>query len=120
MNSGTLVGRLVRDPESITTKNGNSAVYPVVAYDNRKRNGESSTTFRECAAFGKTAEMICQYFSKGSPVLFIGRIEDEEYDYEKNGERKQGKKAKFYIDSFSFLPSASAKDNGNANGAPPF
>jgi single-strand DNA-binding protein len=79
-----------------------------IAYNNRKnKNGDKSSTFRDCVAFGKTAENIERNFSKGSPILVIGRIEDEEYTA-KDGSNKR--KSKFYINDFNFPMNAVAKD----------
>ena len=75
-------GRLVKDPEIRYTKN-NVAVATFTIATNEGKDRESE--FIRCRAFKKTAELIDQYFSKGSPIIVQGRWHG--YEYEKDGRK---------------------------------
>ena len=72
-NKVLLVGNLTRDPELKHTPS-NQAVAQIGLAVNRQFNtkdGEKreETTFVDCEAWGRTAEVMCQYLAKGRPVL---------------------------------------------------
>lgn len=80
MNCVTLCGRLTRDPEEkiIAGANGNTTVSRfTLAVDRRqaKKEGEPTADFINCVAFGKTAEFINKYFTKGRRIGITGRIQ---------------------------------------------
>ena len=75
-------GRLVKDPEIRYTKN-NVAVATFTIATNEGKDRESE--FIRCRAFKKTAELIDQYFVKGSPIIVHGKWHS--YDYEKDGKK---------------------------------
>lgn len=83
MNNVSLVGRLTRDPEVRYTDGGLSIARINVAVDRRfKKEGEQSADFISCVAFGKTAEFIEKYFSKGQRIGLTGRIQTGSYEKE--------------------------------------
>ena len=87
LNKVVMLGRLVRDPE---VRYGNSMAVCLftVAVDRPKRTGEAETDFISCKAFGKTAEVIGNYFHKGSRILISdGCIRVENYT-DKTGAKK--------------------------------
>lgn len=80
MNSVALCGRMVREPEEkiIAGANGNTTVSRfTLAVDRRQKakEGEQSADFINCVAFGKTAEFINKYFTKGRRIGITGRIQ---------------------------------------------
>jgi single-strand DNA-binding protein len=68
-----------------TTTNGTKVASFSVAVS-EKRKGEDNTTWFNCIAFDKTAEVVERYVQKGSKVLVQGRIATR--SYEKDGETK--------------------------------
>lgn len=80
MNSVQLVGRFTRDPEVRYTDSGTSIARFSIAVDRkyRQENGENAD-FISCVAFGKTAEFIEKYFSKGQRIGLTGRIQTGNY-----------------------------------------
>lgn len=43
--------------------------------------GEKKTTeFIPCVAFGKTAEFLSKYFQKGSEILMVGEVQQNNYE----------------------------------------
>ncbi|WP_019125540.1 single-stranded DNA-binding protein [Peptoniphilus grossensis] len=92
MNSVNLIGRLVRDPELKYSKSGMAILKFTVAVDRKlskdkreeaERNNQPTADFISCTAFGKTAEVIANYHSKGSQIAVEGRIQTG--SYEKDG-----------------------------------
>lgn len=76
MNNVTLIGRLARDP----SVRDNVTKFTVAV----KRDKDASD-FISCVAFGKTAELLNKYFTKGKPVAITGRILTG--SYEKDGRK---------------------------------
>lgn len=73
-------GRLGRDPElkdigSTTVCNFSIAI----GRRFKNKQGERDTDWFNCAAFGKTAEFIAQYFNKGSQIIVVGEMQNREY-----------------------------------------
>ena len=87
MNNVTLVGRLVRDPEVRYTSSTQMAVARfTVAVDRPVSAGkERQTDFISTVAFGKTAEFIERFFTKGRLIGIQGRIQTG--SYEKDGRK---------------------------------
>lgn len=80
MNSVQLVGRLTKDPELKQTASGTSYCKFSLAVDRMKdKNGNKETDFINCQAWGKQAEVICQYVQKGHRLGITGRIQTGKY-----------------------------------------
>ncbi|MFN3705690.1 MAG: single-stranded DNA-binding protein [Thermoflexales bacterium] len=73
-----IVGRLGRDPEMRFTPSGEAVTTISVATDRawNDKNGQlhRETTWFRVSVFGKTAENVNQYLSKGRVVLVEGRL----------------------------------------------
>lgn len=80
INSVVLSGRLTKDPELRNTFSGKSVVSFTVAVNRRFHNDEQQADFIPCVAWGKTAEVIAQYCSKGSQIGIEGRLQQRTYD----------------------------------------
>lgn len=83
MNKVILVGRLTADP-NVKTGTTNAGEYTVaqfsLAVDRRfKKDGDKTADFFNCTAFGKTAQFISKYFSKGRRIMVVGRLENDDY-----------------------------------------
>ena len=113
MNTHTIHGRLVRDPELTPRKNSDSSdrVNFTVAVD--RRFGDE-TDFVDCVAFGKTAELIDKWFSKGREIITWGEGQLRTY------EGKDGVKRKAYsivVSNFDFCGSKNnSSDRKNDTG----
>lgn len=83
LNHVSLIGRLTANPELRYTQNKKAVVSFRLAV---KRDIGEDTDFISCAAFGKTAEIIDQFFRKGSLLILMGRIQSN------NWKDKDGKK----------------------------
>lgn len=80
MNSVQLLGRLTRDPEVRYAESGSTIARFSLAVDRKfKQEGGETADFINCIAFGKTAEFIEKYFSKGMKIALNGRIQTGSY-----------------------------------------
>lgn len=109
LNKVILIGRLTKDPElSYLPTTGKAAVRFTLAVP-RPFNREE-TDFISCKAFGKTAEIIATYVTKGRQVAISGSIRTGSYDG-KDGNKKYT--TEVWLDSFEFIGNNSS---GNATG----
>lgn len=80
MNKLILMGRLTADPEFSMSQSGTAVCKFKLAVDRQYSKGEEKTTdFFQLVAFGKTAEFVNKYFTKGKPALVEGRIQNNNY-----------------------------------------
>lgn len=87
MNNVILIGRLTKDPEIRYANSGTEIARFTIAIDRRyKKEGEQRSDFVNCLAFGKTAEVMDKWFSKGNKIAIVGRIQTDSY------ENKEGQK----------------------------
>lgn len=99
-NRVILVGNLTRDLELKYTSSG-TAVTEIGIAVNRKYKGQEETTFVDCTAFGKTAELAAQYLSKGRSCLIEGRLQLDQWEDKKTGANRS--KLKVIAESIQFL-----------------
>ena len=80
MNQVILIGRLTADPEVRYTGEQLAVASFTVAVDRPKRaDKDKETDFPRVKAFGKTAENIERYMSKGKMIAVQGRIQTGKY-----------------------------------------
>lgn len=79
-----MVGRLANDPELRTTQSGKSVCSFPLAVDRKyKHEGQPTADFFKCTAWGRIAEVIDQYMTKGKQIAISGRLQTG--SYEKDG-----------------------------------
>jgi single-strand DNA-binding protein len=114
MNSVQLLGRLTRDPELKNLPSGTAVVNIGVACNRRwkDQDGEKKeeTTFVDCECFGKTAELINQYFEKGKEILIQGRLKLDKWQ-DSNGDNRS--KLKVVVEEFHFVGSAASESQSS-------
>ena len=83
MNIVALTGRLTKDPDIRYTNSGTSIARFNIAVDRdfKKEDGQTAD-FPNIVAFGKTAEFIEKYFSKGKRIEVMGRLQTGSYQKE--------------------------------------
>ena len=83
MNKVIIIGRFTRDPEiKYTTGENTTATARFSLAVNRRfknKEGNYDADFINCVAFGKTAEFIEKYFTKGMAIGITGRIQTGSY-----------------------------------------
>ena len=115
-NKVMLMGNLTRDPQLSYTAN-QTAVVDLGLATNRRWTGtdgtkREETCFVDCRAFGRLAENINKYLSKGRPVFVEGRLTFDSWTAADGTKRSRHKVT---IENFQFLPGAPAA-NADRNG----
>lgn len=75
-NTFAVAGNVGKDPEVKQLQNGKTLVNFSVA----SKTGKDKTSWFNCTAFGKTAELVGQYVKKGSLIYVSGHVEIEKYE----------------------------------------
>jgi single-strand DNA-binding protein len=105
-NKILLLGNLTRDPQLSYTPSQTAVVDFGLAV-NRKWTGQDGsqkeeTCFVDCRAFGKTAETINKYLTKGRQVFVEGRLTFDSWTAQDGTKRS---KHRVTVENFQFLPS---------------
>lgn len=117
LNKAILMGRLTVVPELRTTPNGVPVTSFNIAVDRpATRGAERQTDFIDIVAWRNTAEFVCKYFQKGSPIVIEGRIQVSSYTT-REGEKRR--RVEVVADNVNFVVGAPRNDASQQNyGAP--
>lgn len=111
-NRVILMGNLTRDPEMRQTQSGTSICRFSIAVNRSSSSQDGSqrdeTCFVDIDSFGRTAENISKYFSKGKPILVEGRLRQDSWE-DKQGQKRT--KLVVVLERFEFI--GSARDNAS-------
>lgn len=114
MNKVILVGRLTRDPEIKNTTTGKAVATFTLAVDRRFKNkdGQKEADFVPIVVWGKQAELVGQYLSKGSQIGASGRLQVRSYDAQ-DGQKRYV--TEVVADEITFLSSSNRKESTVGN-----
>ena len=116
-NKVILVGNLTRDPELRVTPQGLSICKLSLAVNRnfKTSSGEDQeeTTYVDVDAFGKPAEIISKYMSKGRPILVEGRLKTDSWTSQA-GEKRS--KLKVVLENFQFMGGRGDDDDSGRGG----
>lgn len=114
MNKVILVGRLARDPELRTTGTGKSVCSFSIAVDRRfKQDGQPTADFFSIVAWGRQAEVISQYLTKGRQIALTGRLQSRSYDA-KDGSKRYV--TEVVLEEFDFISDRGSQGGGQSYG----
>ena len=114
MNKVILMGRLTRDPEVRYSQGENATAVArySLAVDRRfRRDGEATTDFINCVAFGRQAEFAERYLRQGTKMLVTGRIQTGSYT---NRDGVKVYTTDIVVEEQEFAESKAAGGNANA------
>ncbi len=118
MNVVNIIGRLAADPELKTTGSGISVTNICVAVDRKVTKGEDKITdWIDVVAWRNTAEFVCKYFQKGSPIVVTGSLQTRMWD-DKSGQKR--KTVEVIADSVEFVPKAKGENTVKVDDADSF
>lgn len=104
LNKAFLYGNLTRDPELKALPSGSQVANFGIATNRtyKDKNGakQESTEFHNVVAFGRTAEIIGQYFKKGRPIYIEGRIQTRNWDDKESGKKQY--RTEIVVENFQF------------------
>ena len=99
MNKVILLGNLTRDPEMRYTNSG-TPVAEITIANNRKVKEKEEVVFVDVTVWGKQAEILTEYFVKGSQILIEGRISQDSWEDKETGKKRT--KTFVTCDNFNF------------------
>ena len=103
MNLIILCGNLTNDPEASQTSGGREVSKFSIAVNREYEDSEGNrgVDYFNCTAFGKQAENINKYFTKGRKILVRGHVKIDDVE-------RDGNKRRFFniiVDKFEFIQS---------------
>ena len=88
LNKVFIMGYVGKDPETKYLPNGTALSTFSVATTEKQKDKEPKTEWHNVVAFGRLAEVVEKYVTKGSPVLIVGRLRYREWE-DKEGNKKR-------------------------------
>jgi single-strand DNA-binding protein len=117
-NRVTIAGNLTRDPQVKFLAGEKAVANFSLAINHRYKDDEGAkkeeTTFIDIEAWGRTAELIGQYLTKGSNCFIEGRLKLESWE-DKDTKAKRSK-IKVVADNVQFLDRKTDTVDGTPNG----
>jgi single-strand DNA-binding protein len=117
-NKVMLMGNLTRDPQ-LSYLPSQTAVVDFGLAINRRYTGKDGqmkeeTCFIDCRAFGKPAETLNKYMSKGRPLFIEGRLT---YDTWTGQDGTKKSRHRVTVENFQFLGGGGGNAQGRGGGA---
>jgi single-strand DNA-binding protein len=114
INSVTLLGRMVKDPDCKQTQSGISVCSFTVAVDRNYKSGEErEADFVNCVCWRGAADFVAKFWKKGDPIALTGRIQTRKWQTD-DGQNRYA--TEVVCDNVSFVPQKKQSDNAQ-NGA---
>ncbi len=98
-NKVVLMGNITRQPELRNIPGSNTAVARTGIAVNRRYKDKDETMFVDIVAFGRQAEIMGEYVTKGTPLLIDGRLSMNTWEQE--GQRRT--KHEIIVESFQMV-----------------
>lgn len=109
-----LIGNITRDPEIKFTPKGTAIASFGLAVNESWKNEagqkQEKTTFIDCEAYGKVAEIIGEYCKKGRPLFVEGKLRLATWEDKKTNEKRS--KINVVVENIQLLGS---REGGNDN-----
>ncbi len=99
-NNVQLKGNLTRDPELRYLNTGKALTTFGIAVTTKYGEGKEETLFVDVSVFGKRAEVVAEYFQKGSPMLLEGRLQLNQWTDKEGNKRSMHK---ILLNDFEFI-----------------
>lgn len=107
LNNAMVYGNLTRDPELKVLPSGMHIASLSIAtnrtYTDRDGKRQEETEYHNVVVFGKTADNVAKYLTKGSPLFTEGRLQTRSWD--KDGVKQY--RTEIVADRVQFGPKAS-------------
>ena len=117
-NKVLLMGNLTRDIELRQLPSGASIATIGLAvnerYKDKKDQWVERANFIDCEMFGRRAEVMAQYLSKGSPVFIEGRLRLDTWQDKNDGSNRS--KLKVVVENFEFVGGGQGGGGGGGGG----
>ena len=115
LNKVFLMGNLTRDPELRVTPSGTTIVSFGIAtsrtWSGQDGEKKEEVCYVDIKAFGRRAEVISEYFSKGNPIFIEGRLQFQQWET-KDGQKRNA--LRVVAEDFQFLGGKTKRDEGSS------
>lgn len=106
INTALISGNLTRDAELRVTNSGMQVLRFGVAVNDRRKNQQTGDwedvpNFIDCVMFGRRAEGIAQYLTKGTKVAICGRLSWSSWQDNETGKNRS--KVEVIVDDLEFM-----------------
>ncbi len=113
-NKVIIMGNLTRDPE-LTYLPSQTPVAEFTLASSHKFKGSDGqdredTCFIDCKMYGKRAEVIQKYLTKGRPLLVEGRLTLDRWEAQDGSKRS---KHRIFVENFTFLGGGAGSNNND-------
>lgn len=117
LNIVFLIGRLTKDPDFKILNNSSVVNFSIANNRSYMQNGtkKEEVNYFECVAWGKLADIIKQYTSKGKQVAIEGRLRQETWD---TPDGKKASRVKIYVNNLQLLGTASGVSSPSESTTP--
>lgn len=86
LNKAMVYGNLTRDPEIKALPNGTNVTRFSLAtnrtWNDKDGKKQEAVEYHNVASFGKQAEVMSKYLTKGSPVFVEGRLQTQSWEHD--------------------------------------
>lgn len=122
VNVAHLIGNVGKDPEVRTTASGQQIASFSLAtsqrWKDREGNKQEKTEWHNVVAWGKLADIVARFVTKGSKLYIQGRIETQSWDDKESGQKRY--KTQIVADQMTMLGDRKSGDSGErSSGAEP-
>ena len=102
LNKVILIGRLTRDPELKTIGETSVGKFSIAVGSSYKKGNEKvdETSFFDCEIWGKLADVLGQYATKGKQIAIEGKLKQDTWDTQ---DGKKASKVKIRVENFQLL-----------------
>lgn len=102
LNKVVLIGRLTRDPELKQIGETTVGKFSLAVGSSYKKGNEKvdETSFFDCEVWGKLADVIGQYATKGKQIAIEGKLKQDTWDTQ---DGKKASKVKIRVENFQLL-----------------
>ena len=114
MNKVIISGRLTRDPEMRYSQSAEPLAvtrFSIAVHRRFKKDGDPDADFINCVSFGKTAEFISKYFTKGKMIGVVGSLRTNSWT-DNNGQKRVSTDVQ--VEEVEFLESKSSSESYQA------
>ena len=116
MNKCIMCGRLVRDPEVRYGEENKTIARFTIAVDRKfKTEGQPDADFFNCICFDKKAEFAEKYLIKGTKVIVVGRIQNDNFT---NKEGQKVYSVQIFVEEVEFAEGKKAAEEKPKNEKP--
>ena len=118
MNKVILMGRLTRDPEvrvSTGERQTNIGRFSIAVDRRFKREGQPDADFFNCTCFGRQAEFVEKYLHKGTKVVVVGSVPNDNYTKQ---DGSQVYSVQIMVDEIEFAESKNSSEGSGAGYQP--